>query len=177
MRKQGLAAMVGCLIDRERSVIMSCDVTGCSGQTHLGWRPLTERLGRKICEQHWRRHKDKQDSFDLFEEFGFRRPPGLPKPVVKKDVARCSCGRERLPGRKFCRVCAIERERQRKKQYYHDRKNRAAEPVIEENTLQCRQCGDGRLPGFSYCQKCADRRKKQSNRERRRRSYRKAQSV
>lgn len=29
---------------------MPCDVPGCSGQTHLGWRPLTERIGRKICD-------------------------------------------------------------------------------------------------------------------------------
>ena len=156
---------------------MSCDVTGCSGQTHLGWRPLTERLGRKICEQHWRRHKDEHDSFDLFEAFGFRRPAGIPKQVTKKDIARCVCGRELEPGRRFCTVCAADRERRRKKQYYHDKKNRTVEPVVRENTLRCRQCGGRRLPGRSYCEKCADRRKKRSNRERRRRSYQKAQSV
>ena len=97
----------------------SCDVTGCTNSVFMGWRPLTERLGRKICEYHWRRHQDVQDSFDLFEAFGFRRPPGLPRPVAKKDVVRCACGRERPPGRKFCTDCADERERRRKKQYYH----------------------------------------------------------
>ena len=155
----------------------SCDVTGCSGQTYLGWRPLTERIGHKICEQHWRRHKDEQDSFDLFEAFGFRRPAGMPKQVTKRGSARCVCGGELEPGRKFCTVCAAVRERQRKKQYYHGKKNRTVEPVVDENTLRCRQCGGRRLPGLSYCEKCADRRKTQSNRERRRRSYRKAQNV
>ncbi len=81
-----------------------CDVPGCSGQTYLGWRPLTERMGRKVCERHWHRHRDEQDSFDLFEAFGFRRPAGLAKPVVKKDVVRCGCGRELEPGRRFCTV-------------------------------------------------------------------------
>ena len=33
-----------------------CDVKGCQGLPCSGWRPLTERRGRKICEQHWRRH-------------------------------------------------------------------------------------------------------------------------
>ena len=39
----------------------------------MGWRPLTERLGKQICEYHWLRHKDPQDSFDLFDAFGFRK--------------------------------------------------------------------------------------------------------
>jgi hypothetical protein len=144
---------------------MSCDVTGCSGRTHLGWRPLAERMGRKICERHWRRHKDEQDSFDLFEAFGFRRPPGIPKPAVKKDIAGCGCGRELEPGRRFCTVCAAERERQRKKRYYHDKKNSRAEPVVDENTLRCEQCGNARLPGHSYCGKCAERRNKMTRRQ------------
>ena len=156
----------------------SCDVGGCSGQTYMGWRPLSEPLssGRKVCEEHWRRHKDAQDSFDLFEAFGFKRPV-LPKKAQKKKVVRCGCGREREPRRRLCAVCASERERQRKKQAYHDKKKRTVEPAVEEITLPCRQCGSARLPGHSYCERCGDRRKKQSNRERRRRSYRKAQNV
>jgi hypothetical protein len=75
----------------------SCDVPGCTSETCMGWRPLTERLGRKICQGHWRRHQDPDDSFDLFEVFGFRRLVGLRKPAAKKDVPRCACGRERLP--------------------------------------------------------------------------------
>jgi hypothetical protein len=72
-----------------------CDVVGCSSLPLLGWQPLTGRRGRQICEYHWRRHLDKQDSFDLFDEFKFRRPAGLPKPVAKKSVSRCACGRDR----------------------------------------------------------------------------------
>jgi hypothetical protein len=155
---------------------MSCDVTGCTGQNYMGWRPLPERMGRKICEPHWRRHKDQQDSFDLFEAFGFERPV-LPKKAQRKKVARCGCGAERKPSHRFCAACAAKRERQRKKQAYHDRKKRTVEPVVEKTTLRCKQCGSARLPGHSYCRICADRRKKQSNRERRRRSYRKTQNM
>ena len=151
-----------------------CDVTGCTGAVLLGWRPLTERIGRTICEYHWRRHQGERDSFGLFDAFGFRRPPGIPKPVVKKDIARCACGREREPTCRLCELCAAERERRRKKQYYHNKKNRPAEPVTVENALQCKQCGNARLPGHSYCEKCAARRGKQSNRQRQRRHYRKS---
>ena len=121
-----------------------CDVKECQGLPLLGWRPLTESLGRQICEYHWRRHLDKQDSFDLFDEFKFRRPAGLIKPVAKKYVPRCACGRELLPGRRFCTVCAAERKRQRNKQYYHGKKINQAEPT-EEITLKCKQCGGPRL--------------------------------
>jgi len=150
-----------------------CDVKGCRGLPLLGWRPLTERIGRKICEQHWHRHQDKQDSFDLFDEFKFRRPAGILKPVTKKNVPRCTCGRERPPGRKLCTACATERERQRKRQYYHNKKSHQVEPVIEESTLRCKQCGDARLPGHSYCLKCSQDRRRRANRERQRQHYKK----
>ena len=119
----------------------SCDVTGCTEQTYMGWRPLTERLGRKICEQHWRRHKDEQDSFDLFEEFGFKRPAGITKPKVKKDIDRCACGREHKP------------------------------KPVKGKVSGCRDCGGQREPGHSYCKKCGQKRKAQSNRRRQQRHY------
>lgn len=147
-----------------------CDVKGCQSLPLLGWRPLTERRGRKICEKHWRRHLDEKDSFDLFDEFKFRRPEGISKPVVKKP-ARCACGQERLPGRRFCTVCAAERERQRKKRAYHERKNLQKQSIEQENILRCRHCGQQRKPGYTYCSDCAKRRGKQSNRERQRRHY------
>jgi len=151
-----------------------CDVKGCRGLPLLGWRPLTERRGRKICEHHWRRHCDDKDSFDLFDEFNFRRPLGIRKPIAKKDVLRCSCGRERLPGRKFCTVCAKQRERQRKRQAYHERKRLQLQPVEqEENILRCKQCGRQRESGHTYCPKCSKDRQRQANRERQRRYYRK----
>ena len=150
-----------------------CDVQGCTQPTFMGWRLLTERRGRQICEYHWRRHQDKQDSFDLFDEFKFRRPAGIRKPLAKKDVARCACGRELIPGHKFCDICAAEWKRQRNKQYYHGKKDHQAEP-IKESTLKCKQCGGPRLTGHSYCPKCSQRRSNQSNRERQRRHYSKS---
>ena len=154
-----------------------CDVKGCRGLPLLGWRPLTERIGRKICKQHWRRHREEKDSFDLFDEFKFRRPAGIPKLVAKKNVSRCACGRDREPRRRFCTVCATERERQRKKRAYHKRKNEHQQPIEQENMLLCRQCGQQREPGYTYCPKCSQRRSNQSNRERQRRHYRKAQKI
>ena len=75
-----------------------CDVPGCSGQTYMGWRPLTERMGRKICERHWRRHRDQQDSFNLFEAFGFRRPAGIPKQVPDTSYSeRASSNEPHIP--------------------------------------------------------------------------------
>ena len=140
----------------------SCDMNGCDRETYLGWRPLTERRGRQICEYHWRRHLDEKDSFDLFEEFKFRRPAGLPKPVARKYISRCACGRKLPSGRRLCTVCATERERQRKRQHYHNKKKSQVEHAsTKESTLQCKQCGGPRLPGHSYCPKCSERRNNQ----------------
>ena len=118
---------------------MPCDVPGCSERTHLGWRPLPERMGRKICERHWRRHKDEQDSFDLFEAFGFRRSAGLPKPKLKKDIASCASGREREP------------------------------KPVKGKVSGCRDCEQPREFGHRYCENCGNRRKAESNRARQRR--------
>jgi hypothetical protein len=116
-----------------------CDVPGCRRQTFMGWRPLTERMGRKICEQHWRRHKDQQDSFDLFEAFGFKRPAGIPKPKVKKDIASYASGREREP------------------------------KPVKGKVSGCRDCEQSRESDHRYCEKCGNRRKAESNRTRQRR--------
>jgi len=116
-----------------------CDVKGCTGRTLLGWRPLTGRMGRKICEQHWRRHRDEQDSFDLFEAFGFKRPAGVPKSKVKKDIASCASGKEREP------------------------------KPVKGKVSGCRDCEQPREPGHRYCEKCGEKRKAESNRTRQRR--------
>jgi hypothetical protein len=149
-----------------------CDVKECQGLPLLGWRPLTEAVGRRVCERHWRRHRDEQDNFDLFEVFGFRRPVGLPKPVRRKTDG-CACGREVLSGRRLCTVCATERERQRKKRAYHERKAAQGQPVEQEDMLRCRQCGGQRPPGRTYCQKCAERRKTLTRRQAQSRYWRK----
>ena len=49
-----------------------CDVPGCEQPTYMGWRPLNEPLGRQVCEGHWLRHKDNNDSFELYTAFGLR---------------------------------------------------------------------------------------------------------
>jgi len=126
---------------------MPCDVPRCSGQTYLGWCPLTERMGRKICEQHWLRPRDDHDSFDLFEAFGFRRPAGVPKPVVKKDIASCASGRKREPR------------------------------PVKDKVSGCRDCEQPREPGHRYCEKCGQKRKAHSNRKRQHRHYSKSSSV
>jgi len=155
----------------------SCDVKGCTQPTYMGCRPLTERLGKQICEGHWLRHKDPQDSFDLFDAFGFRRPAGVrkltAKPLAEKHLPRCACGRELLPGRRFCTACAQERERRRKREAYHERKSRQEEPAEQEPMLWCRQCGVERSPGHTYCPKCAERRRKITRRQAQGRYWRK----
>lgn len=114
-----------------------CDVKGCNERTFMGWCPLTESRGRQICEKHFRRHDNKNDNFDLYDEFNFKRPIKVEKPSIKKEVSRCACGRERLPGHKFCTVCAKERERQRKRQYYHNKKkNQIEHTTTKESTLR-----------------------------------------
>jgi hypothetical protein len=155
-----------------------CDIPGCTGETYMGCRPSTEHLGKQICEYHWGRHKDAQDSFGLFEVFGFRRPVRIPKPVAKKEVGRCACGRERLRGRKFCTECAAERERQRKREAYHKRKNGSQqEPAEPEPILRCKACGAERELGHTYCQRCAERRRKVTRRQAQSRYWRNQQKC
>ena len=139
-------------IGREWSVIMSCDVTGCSGQTYMGWRPLTEPIGRQVCEYHWRRHKDAQDSFDLFEAFGFRMPERALKSKLRKDtVLRASgkelslkrycrdCGQPRESGHKYCHDCGKKRKaesnRHRQKRHYERRKPNAFAPPLPKGHI------------------------------------------
>jgi hypothetical protein len=117
-----------------------CDVKKCSEPTFMGWRPLTEPRGRQICEYHWLRHWDEKDGFDLYDEFKFRRPARIRKPVVKslvqKDVPRfrhrldtlcCrQCGEGRKPGHTYCSKCSQSRYRQanQKRQRRHRMKRR-----------------------------------------------------
>jgi hypothetical protein len=153
-----------------------CDVEGCCRSTYMGWRPLTERIGRQICEFHWLRHRDEKDSFDLYDEFRFRRPVEIQKPVSRSHILRCSCGRELLPGRRFCTVCAAERKRQRKKRYYHGKKVNQAEPT-EEIILKCKQCSEPRLPNHIYCSKCVKHRKIMTRRQAQSRYWKKRHKV
>jgi len=80
----------GCSVRYKRKKIAMdglCDVPGCKGVVFLGWRPLTAKHGRQVCEEHWRRHKNSQDGFDLFEAFGFKKPDRMGRLVSNEDIA------------------------------------------------------------------------------------------
>lgn len=128
---------------REPVISAGCDVPGCIGQTHMSWRPVTERLGKKICEDHWRRHRDLRDGFDLFEAFGFKRPPKAkkktmcrvpPKGLSIRRFCR-DCGQPREPGYRYCDECSKKRKaqsNQRRQQRFRDTKRNAfARPLAE----------------------------------------------
>jgi hypothetical protein len=128
-----------------------CDVNGCTGETYMGWRPLTERLGRQVCEYHWRRHRDEQDSFDLFEAFGFKRPAGLPKPAVRRDAPACASGTGQ------------------KQQQYAEQTSPRAQPLKGPQSRRCRACPAQRQPRHTYCQRCGAQRQRKANQQRQRR--------
>ena len=70
-----------------------CDVPGCEQPTYMGWRPLSESRGWQICKTHWLRHKNQNDSCDLFEAFGLRRP----MLIDKAGAGFFAAGRKRQP--------------------------------------------------------------------------------
>jgi hypothetical protein len=117
-----------------------CDVKGCNEATYLGWRPLSERRGRQVCRQHWQRHLDETDGFDLYDAFSFRRPARSPKRLTGTKKRRCACGRALEDGHRFCNVCIEEHERERKRQAYHERKHAEPKPIVRDDTPRCRAC-------------------------------------
>ncbi len=136
----------------------SCDVPGCRKETFMGWQPLTERLGRQICERHWLKQKDSNDDFDLFEAFGFRRPAGIQKPVAKLDVP------QRTPEPDCGRTARLQPAVEPKK----------PDAKIIPATVRpsrCRACGAEREAGHTYCAECAEKRIKHLNRLRQKRHY------
>jgi len=130
-----------------RRISGMCDVTGCSGQTYMGWRPDTAPRGRQVCESHWHRHRDVWDSFDLFEAFGFRRP--APKKKTSP-LATCrvlslkrlcpDCGQPRKPRHRYCDKCSNKRKaesnRKRQQRYRDEKRNAFVRPLAE--TVSCR---------------------------------------
>ena len=138
-----------------------CDVPQCKEQTFMGWRPLTERTGRQICEHHWQGHKSGRLS--LYDAFDFKRPLIKTKPV--KSIDYCACGNELQQGHRLCNNCAAERERQRKREYYHQSKEEKTPRVI---SLRCKICGNEREPNHRYCSLCAKQRRRKLDRERKR---------
>jgi hypothetical protein len=133
-----------------------CAVPGCTNETYMGWRPLTERLGRQICEYHWNRHKDPADPFDLFDAFGLRRPSRMREPLTRKTQPE----RETRP-------------QTRAERYEAEKPGPGTAPAASK-TSGCRACGAEREAGHTYCQSCARDRKAESNRRRQERHYLKA---
>jgi hypothetical protein len=143
-----------------------CDVAGCDEKTLMGWRPHTvsQEYGRQICRAHWERHKDQRDSFSLFEAFNYPRPAAVKiEPAEQPSVTRCACGRELLPNRRICTVCAAKRERDRKREW---RRQSKPQPVIEASAgPKCWRCDNEREPGHRYCDPCAKTRERERKRQ------------
>ena len=127
-----------------------CDVIDCNGVTFMGWRPLTERIGRQICRYHWNGHKS--GGFDLFKAFNLQRPACVPRQHVKTETRRCDCSRALQNG-------------------HEQEKPKATKGRV------CKSCGVERRPGYTYCDNCGKKRKTESNRQRRRRAYNKGRNC
>jgi len=69
-----------------------CDARDCEDKTFKGWRPLNEpqENGKQLCKRCWARHVDPNDEFDLFDEFGFKRP----RPKQRKELVQVSPGND-----------------------------------------------------------------------------------
>ena len=154
-----------------------CDVKGCTNETYMGWRPLTERLGKQICEGHWLRHKDPADSFNLFDAFGFRRPAAIRKPMPKKDIPPRAP--EPDPGRTLCMQLAAKPEpAQEKPDCQEPPKPGPQTERIQDKGPVCKDCGGKRETRHTYCDKCSRERKRHTHQERQRRyRQRRAQAV
>ena len=126
-----------------------CDVPGCEQPTYMGWRPLSESRGWQICKTHWLRHKNQNDSFDLFEAFGLHRP----------------------------RTFAAGRKRQITKPMQPEPEKRSDGSGGRQAPGRCRACGQAREPGHTYCEKCSRERRAEKNRERQKRHYDKVKNL
>jgi hypothetical protein len=152
----------------------------------MGWRPLTERLGKQICEGHWLRHKDPNDSFNLWDAFGFRRPAGIQKPIVRGHLAGPAFAPPK-PNEQVREEPKAEPEPPREKPNCHEpdqpprlstRVEAAGKPGPQtvpaiEKPSGCKACGAEREAGHSYCQECAQRRRKTTRRQAQSRYWRK----
>jgi hypothetical protein len=144
----------------------TCDVPGCTNETYMGWQPLTESRGKQICEQHWTRHKDPNDDFDVFDVFGFRRPAAIRKPMPKKDIPQ----RAPEPGRVVCMQPVVKPELPQDRPDCHEPAKPEPQGVPAGDTPSgCKACGAEREAGHTYCQSCAQGRKRQAHQQRQKR--------
>ena len=138
-----------------------CDVPGCTDETYMGWRPLTERMGKQICQGHWNRHEDKTDDFSLFDVFGFKRPEQrITRPVQKEPSL-------------YILNQVLASEPQPATPHRPEETTAGSfdpfDPSIKNRDSGCRACGGEREPGFTYCSACGRERKRRSNQARQRR--------
>jgi len=168
------------------------DITDCKGKTFKGWRLLAEPLrnGKQLCRRCWARHVDPHDEFDLFDEFGFKRPQQSPDRVFYRPAHaiadnrptsnQCESGAEIPSGYQFCADCAADRERKRKREQARqtraEQKRMQTAPIVKD-VPRSRECGNQRQPGHTYCEKCARRQKEKSHRARQRQYRKKLHSL
>ena len=143
-----------------------CDIAGCTGKTHMGWRPLCSDRGYQICKQHFEQHSCESNKFDLFDVFGYSRLKSIEiwqsknSSFTDNNQTNQNCCRDcglGIPQRKrFCEKCANNRERKRKREYRRKKEQAKLESLIElpkENLKRCKteNCGRSRKYGHSYC--------------------------
>lgn len=100
-----------------------CEVRGCNGESDYGWTYLGVLNCPKvqICSYHWGLHANCRLKWNLFDEFGYPKPPvSDPKPLtvrlrVKQDETEiapvyssvpCECGKQKLRHTIYCPECA-----------------------------------------------------------------------
>ena len=140
-----------------------CDLPGCEQPTYMGWRPLSESRGWQICKTHWLRHKNQNDSCDLFEAFGLRRP----MLIDKAGAGFFAAGRKRQP----------EKNKGPAKPMRPEPEKRSDGRGGRQAPGRCRACGQAREPGHTYCERCSRERRAEKNRERQKRHYDKRKNL
>ena len=140
-----------------------CDVPGCEQPTYMGWRPLNEPLGRQVCEGHWLRHKNPDDSFELYTAFGLRRQAR----ISNAGAGFFAAGRKRQPEKDNGVKKPMKKEPEKRSYSNGDRKALG----------RCRTCGQARQAGHSYCENCSRERRAEKNRQRQKRHYDKVKNL
>ncbi len=158
----------------------TCDVPGCTNETYMGWQASAESRGKQICEPHWNRHKDPNDSFNLWDAFGFRKPAGVnrpaPKPITEKPLPQLALEPDR--GRVVFTEPDVTPEPPQKEPDRPEPQKPELQPIpAPGKPAGCKACGAEREAGHTFCQKCSRNRKAKSNRQRRMRAYRKTREC
>ena len=109
-----------------------CEVRGCSEESVFGWTFLgvLDCPKVQICSYHWCLHVDHRLKWNLFDEFGYPKPPVInPKSLgirvrTSQDETEfisayseysdvpCECGKQKLRRTIYCSDCANENRRE-----------------------------------------------------------------